>query len=550
MSEETRYLTSRPQADTETVEDLVRLVERGAVRIPSFQRGLRWDASDVLALFDSIYRGYPIGSLLLRKGKADAAKIPIGPLSIDAPQLHDALWVIDGQQRLTALTAGLARPTPIPRIPDDPWVVYFDPERQSFFAPPNDGAVPTEWVPIAQLLDATALAEWVFNWLHAGDAQLRTRVFEAGTRIRQYRVPIYVVDTDDEQLLREIFFRTNNYGKSLRWNEVHDALFSQTEARPSTLRELADELALLGMGRPEDEQLLPCLIAFKGLDVTRTVAEHYQRDQDVLRNAVYEALPALRSVLFFLRRHTEIPHLRLLPRAIPLVILTRFFGIHPEPEQRTIDLLVRWTWRSLLNAAFYDERTLLRHGVAAVVPSEHETAQRLLAMVPHSRRANYSLPARFDARAAESRIALVALSTLKPLNLATGEPADVAEMIQSHDVRAFRKVIDSRRGNTTLITGAANRILLPGRGTAAKELIDTASYRGLDCPELQSHAVTSAAITALISGDADAFLRERAITIEACVQRLGDRLAAWSRNDRPSIAYLIQNVEHSDASSL
>jgi len=40
------------------------MVYRGHVRVPSFQRGLRWEASDVQDLFDSIYRGYPIGSLL------------------------------------------------------------------------------------------------------------------------------------------------------------------------------------------------------------------------------------------------------------------------------------------------------------------------------------------------------------------------------------------------------------------------------------------------------------------------------------------------------
>jgi len=546
MSADTRYLDLKPEADTETVEDLVHLVQRGAVRIPTFQRGLRWEAPDVLALFDSIYRGYPVGSFLLRKGKADAAKISIGPLTIDAPETHAALWVVDGQQRLTALTAGLARSTPIPTTPDDPWVVYFDPVRQRFVAPPNDGLVPTGWVPVAQLLDATALSEWIFNWPHAADTRLRTIIFQAGSRIRQYRVPIYIVDTDDDQLLRDIFYRINNYGKSLRWSEVHDALFGRTENQPSTLRELATELEGLGMGRPEDEQLLPCLIAFKGLDVTRTVAEHYQRDQDVLKSAVYEALPALRSVLSFFKRHAEIPHLRLLPRSIPLVILTRFFGVHSEPHQRTLDLLVRWTWRSLLNAAYYDERTLLRHGVAAIAQSEEDSVARLLSLVPHERRDDYTLPSRFDARAADSRIALVALASLKPANPATGEPIDIAALIQAHDVNAFRKIIDDRRRSSSLATSPANRILFGGRGAAKKELIEVASNRGIDTRELMSHAVSPNAMIALIAGDSDGFLKERATTIQSAVRQLGDRLAAWLRNDRPSIAYLLQQAEESD----
>ena len=35
------------------------------MRVPHFQRSFRWDARDVGLLFDSILRGYPVGSVLL-----------------------------------------------------------------------------------------------------------------------------------------------------------------------------------------------------------------------------------------------------------------------------------------------------------------------------------------------------------------------------------------------------------------------------------------------------------------------------------------------------
>src|SRR5690349_20263159 len=90
----------RLEADTETVDELVAEVRGGLVRVPSFQRPLRWESENVLHLFDSIYRGYPIGSFLLRKGPADAGQVAYGPLTIDAPETQSALWVVDGQQRL------------------------------------------------------------------------------------------------------------------------------------------------------------------------------------------------------------------------------------------------------------------------------------------------------------------------------------------------------------------------------------------------------------------------------------------------------------------
>lgn len=539
----------RLAAETRTVEDLVAEVARGAVRVPAFQRGLKWKAEDVVALFDSIYRGYPVGSILLRKGRAEAARIQVGTLSIDAPEIDAALWVVDGQQRLTALTAGLLRPPPVPTTPSDPWVVYFDAANQTFHSPPSEGTFPSSWVPVAQLLDASSLSEWVFQWRHAAEPALRTAVFQAGSLIRQYRIPLYVVETDDEEKLREIFYRINNFGKSLQWEDVHDALFGHREGHPSTLQELAEELQALGMGRPEKDQLLSCLIAFKGLDVTRNIAEHYRKDTEVLAGAVQESLPAIRRVLSFLKLHAEIPHLRLLPRSIPLVILTRFFALYPEPKARTLTLLARWTWRLLLSAGSYDERTLLRHGVGAIQEGDEEKSiQSLLSLVPKEPHA-YVLPQRFDARAADSRIALVGMASLNPVNLKDGTPIDVAAHIEQYSVGAFRRIFS---GGGDLSRGPANRMLLAGSGAARKEIADFVLFQMFqdetppgspDSSVLLSHAISDRAADALYRGDAEDFLKERKTAIEDAVNRLGERLAAWSRNDRPSIGYLLEQAE-------
>jgi len=540
MSPDASRQSLKLEADTETVEDLVDLVRRGHVRVPSFQRGLRWNAEDVRALFDSIYRGYPIGSFLLRKGAAEAARVQIGPLTIDGPETQ-ALWVVDGQQRLTALTAGLARPRPIPSTPDDPWVVYFDASAQTFETPPKSGEVPSTWVPVAEMLDASALSEWVYQWEHHTDAALRSTLFQAGSRIRQYPIPVYIVETDDEQLLRDIFYRINKFGQSLRWDEVHDALFGRKGNHPSTLAELSFELQKLGMGRPEVEQLLSCVVAFKGLDVTRNVSEHYRKDSDAFTSAVQEALPAIRSTLSFLKRHAEIPHLRLLPRSIPLVILTRFFALYPEPKARTLDLLTRWTWRMLLSPNSYDERTLLRRGVSTIREGDEEkSVQQLLSLVLKERRDDYALPSRFDARAADSRLALLGLSSLHPLSLEDGSPIDVAALIEAADVSAFRRILPNE---DKLGSSPANRILLPGSGSARTELRALLGRDGFGPEAQRSHAISPAAIEALVKRDREGFLKERGHAMEEAVNDLGERLAAWSQSDRPSISYLLQQVE-------
>src|SRR5262245_54445914 len=100
-------MLDRPRIESRTPEDLVRDVLGGRIRIPSFQRSFRWEATDIVKLFDSILNGYPIGNLLFWRRPAESGRVRLGPLTIDAPTVDSALWVVDGQQRVISLTGAL-----------------------------------------------------------------------------------------------------------------------------------------------------------------------------------------------------------------------------------------------------------------------------------------------------------------------------------------------------------------------------------------------------------------------------------------------------------
>jgi len=534
VSSTTKSFIARPEARTMSVEDLVATVLAGTMRIPVFQRGIAWESKDVLALFDSIYRGFPIGSLLLREGSAEAAEVTVGPLKLIGAERADAWWVVDGQQRLTALAAALGRPGSIPRTPVDPFVVYFDAVTEEFVSPPKDGSIPSTWVPLPRLLDGASLMEWAFTWPHVADVELRTRVFEAGKRLREFKVPLNIVRTDDESLLRTIFTRVNSNGKALKWTELHDGLFGHKGAAPSSLTELADALEKLGMGRPTEDELLPCLVAYQGLDVTRSFHEHLRRDPGFLDGVAARAVPVLRTLLGFLRTECAIEHLRFLPYSTPLVILTRFFKEHPRPNERSSELLVRWVWRTIIDTE-HDDRALRRKGIAAITSDEEGSVQRLLE-VARRQRLEIVLPSAFDARSARSRIVLLAMASLHPLHLDDGAPIDVSKLVQAEDVDAFRAVFPGGAG------GPANRILLPGAGSALATLRDFIEKVGGDHPALRSHAIDSDVAMAIRDGDATTALAKRTELLRIAAQSLGDKMAAWGRSDRPSLEYLLQQA--------
>lgn len=89
-----------------TVEELVQKIKRGDIRLPELQRQYMWDKTRVRDLLDSLYRGYPSGSILTWETDEDVAtrNFAIGQETVDTNN-HELL--LDGQQRLTSLAAVL-----------------------------------------------------------------------------------------------------------------------------------------------------------------------------------------------------------------------------------------------------------------------------------------------------------------------------------------------------------------------------------------------------------------------------------------------------------
>jgi len=81
------------------IETLLAWVNSGEIAIPEIQRPFVWNSSKVRDLMDSLYQGYPIGYVIAWKNPN--VKLKDGSLS-DGKKV-----LIDGQQRVTALTAAI-----------------------------------------------------------------------------------------------------------------------------------------------------------------------------------------------------------------------------------------------------------------------------------------------------------------------------------------------------------------------------------------------------------------------------------------------------------
>ncbi len=535
-------LPEPPRAETPTVETLVREVLKGKIRIPEFQRSFRWDGEQVLKLLDSVFRGFPVGALLMWKHHRPAETFRAGPVTVVAPERHDAWAVVDGQQRLTTLVGTLARPEAAPD-PDDKFAIWLDPEAipgPEMFRPATRGqALPTTWVPVPVLLDSAALLDWLIDRpFFQENKALRQAVIDVGKRLREYVLPLSVVEAEDETVPREIYARVNRQGTQMEEADVFNAITGDTSRRPARLEDLQEEARSIGLGQIPRHKLLQCVMAVRGLDVTRRLTDQPGRkvSPGELIDALAETGPALLSALAFLRGDAQIPHLRLLPYPVPLIVLTRFYRYFRDPRPRSRLLLVRWVWRGMLTGVHeHGERRQLRGAISAIVPGqEEESVQRMLRLVPRVAPPNrWWLDVRFDGRSAASRIAGLALASLRPRHLETGEPLDVTALLETHGAEAFRPLDASGEG----IPG--NRLLHPAAGirplVAGRAADPTPESRAV----LSSHAIEGEAVDEVVRGSWPGVIAARREHIGRIADGLGAVHAGWGRSDRMSLDALL-----------
>src|SRR6186997_1700167 len=86
-----------------TAGRLIDEIDTGEIGLPDIQRPFVWSHAKVRDLFDSMYRGFPVGYLLFW---ANGAVGGVKAIGLDG-KAHPvaSLLIVDGQQRLTSLYA-------------------------------------------------------------------------------------------------------------------------------------------------------------------------------------------------------------------------------------------------------------------------------------------------------------------------------------------------------------------------------------------------------------------------------------------------------------
>jgi len=267
---------------------------------------------------------------------AQPATVQVGPLEVNVPSVPGAWWVVDGQQRATALVATLRANVD---VVNPAFRIFFDAREERFVSAGRGEAIPDHW--LALNADITG---WQRQHPELPDAEIRA-CESFSVAIRDYRIPVYVVQGDEERAVIDIFDRLNTFRNRLTRAEVVNALSGvDGQMEPLRLEALAARVRGFGFGPIEGRVLAQTVQAVRGEHVDGDLDGSFPSDEERGRAFTQTEL-VLGHVIDFLRDECGIPHVRVLPYSACLPVLARFVARSGPPSGRPRQLLARWVWR-------------------------------------------------------------------------------------------------------------------------------------------------------------------------------------------------------------
>ncbi|MFC9280210.1 DUF262 domain-containing protein [Streptomyces collinus] len=311
------------------VRTLIAQIAAGEIMLPEIQRGYVWKASQVARLIESLYRGYPAGSLLFWKtGRQHETREAALGAAQALPSVMP-LYLLDGQQRLTSLFRVLTDHAEAQ--------VVFNIETEAF---QNQSAATRrnrKWVKVYDVVgpDADVFAvhgELKASGLAIADAEIGRRL-NALQKITQRDFHMEVLHDFEYEEVAEIFVRVNSGGRALKTTDL--ALATLSARAPGFLGQLEAESsrwAECGYGALDVNFLMKALtlsLSISGKQLS-SVAKLTAASRESVEAGWQDVRRGLARVVPLLRDRLLVPTTALIPSLAAVHPLVVYYGRQPE----------------------------------------------------------------------------------------------------------------------------------------------------------------------------------------------------------------------------
>ena len=366
----------------ESINIYLQKLKDNQYQIPTFQRDLVWEKDDVKKFWDSVYRFYPVGSILVWKTDTELKKHrEIGGHELDLADINSNFnYILDGQQRTTALL------TSIHGVKEDAWDAAYQPplyidlkveeaedvedsnykerflfedevigERRNI---PNRIRQRHKEGYIVRLRDIMMRYDEVERRIHDKghtdyDDPIRERLRRIHRVLQSYQIPLIELREIGVDEVTEIFERVNQQGEPL---SIFDIVVAKT-FRPADspeggfyLRELIDDFRkqtdgeFAQIGDLTYLQMLAMIIRYHVDDnnvqnITDTYLPNIKTEQ--IEEVWAESTRAFRKTFDFFENHLNLKGPDLIPYRYFYITISFYFYDNRDPDY---NLLKRYFW--------------------------------------------------------------------------------------------------------------------------------------------------------------------------------------------------------------
>jgi len=350
------------------IDKVIARIEIGDIKIPAFQRGYIWNQGQVVDLLDSIYKDYPIGSLLFWESK-EPLKSTRNVAGIHIPERdpeYPTNYVLDGQQRLSTLYAvfrhghkniefekeGIGIPN------HNIFDIYFDLDEEVFVHFKElpkylrkgigvrqlsifDNNKNRAFIKLSHILDIGKIVE-ATNKL--GEDQ-KNKAMQLFSKFINYEIPIVTVKGRSKQEVGIIFERINNTGSPLTtvdlmtawtWNDDFNL-----RGELNAIRELLSDKGFDGI---TDRIVLQTISAVVYNKIT--TEDILLLDANLIKSKISKIRESFEQSIDFLYTHLNVMSNDFIPNNQQIIPIVYFYTHIKIPNTGQISALSNWFWRT------------------------------------------------------------------------------------------------------------------------------------------------------------------------------------------------------------
>lgn len=432
-----------------SIRETLDSVYRGQVRIPAFQRGFVWDPDRVAFLIDSIYKGYPFGSLLFwRTNEPLRTERKLGPFELPNPQEDFPIdYVLDGQQRITSIFGVFQ--TELEHQEDDNWKdIYFDFSSQEDVQESQFLALEAEEVdrdkhfPLNSFFDTAEYRRLTRNM----DDELAEKIDMIQATFKEAKIPVQSFRTDEKEKVAIIFERINRQGIPLDTLQLLSAwTWSEDFQLQGQFEDLIEELE--GYGFSELSNDISLLLRCTAAVLTNSCKPESLVDLNGadVRTRFSEVVNGIKGALDFLRSELNVHSIDILPYKYLLVPLSVFFSVSGNSEfsytneQRLT--IVKWFWRcSFIKRYSHGTMRNLGIDISEIKKLKDGQASNLENLSPQINSETFKAE-KFIMNSVMTKTFILMLSTNSPINFINGSPIDLAAKLRDCNRKEFHHLM-------------------------------------------------------------------------------------------------------------